>query len=64
MKNNKYINWFMSAVVAVTGFTMTACEDEPDKYEIADGIPTINYVRMADFAASDSLMKIERSKFL
>ena len=56
MKNNKYINWFMSAVVAVTGFTMTACEDEPDKYEIADGIPTINYVRMADFAASDSLI--------
>lgn len=57
MKNNKYMNWFFAAAVAVTGFTLTACEDEPDKYEIAGGVPTIKYVRLPDIAAADSLLE-------
>lgn len=57
MKNNKYMNWFFAAAVAVAGFTMTACEDEPDKYEVAGGFPTVKYVRLPDIAAADSLLE-------
>lgn len=35
MKNNRYTNWFFAAAVVVAGFSMAACEDEPDKYEVA-----------------------------
>ena len=52
----KYMNWFLVAVMTVVGFSMTACEDEPDKYEIADGVPTVKYVRLSDPAAADSLL--------
>lgn len=31
MKNNRYTNWFFAAAVVVAGFSMAACEDEPDK---------------------------------
>ncbi|MBQ2089379.1 MAG: hypothetical protein II472_04045, partial [Lachnospiraceae bacterium] len=24
---------------------MTSCKDQPDKYEVADGTPTVHYVR-------------------
>lgn len=34
MKNNRYTNWFFAAAVVVAGFSMAACEDEPDKYEV------------------------------
>lgn len=34
---------FLFALAA--GFAFTACEDEPDKYEVAGGTPTIDYVR-------------------
>lgn len=37
MKNNRYTNWFFAAAVVVAGFSMAACEDEPDKYEVAGG---------------------------
>lgn len=41
----RYINWFFVAALAMMGCFMTACEDQPDKYEIADGVPTLKYVR-------------------
>lgn len=56
MKNYKYTNWFLAVVMTVVGFSMTACEDEPDKYEIADGVPTVKYVRSPLPAVSDSLL--------
>lgn len=56
MKNSKYINRFYTTVLVVTGFFMMACEDEPDKYEVAGGKPTVQYVRVPDLAASDSLL--------
>lgn len=46
----------MAATMAVAGLSNTACKDEPDKYEIADGLPSISYVRLTDPAASDSLL--------
>ncbi len=54
--NNKYMKWFYTAAVAVTALLMVACEDEPDKYEIAGGSPTIKYVRMPDPLVADSLL--------
>lgn len=46
---------FAVALAAVcAGFT--SCEDEPDKYEVAGGIPTIDYVRPVDAASKDSLL--------
>ncbi len=32
----RYINCFFVAALAMMGCFMTACEDQPDKYEIAD----------------------------
>ena len=44
----------MALVAAGAGFT--SCEDEPDKYEVAGGTPTIDYVRPVDAASKDSLL--------
>lgn len=44
----------MALVAAGAGFT--SCEDEPDKYEVAGGTPTIDYVRPVDVASKDSLL--------
>lgn len=54
--NNNYINGLLAAVLAVAGFSMTACEDEPDKFELADGTPVVKYVRLPDVEAADSLI--------
>ena len=56
MKNYRYINYFFAILLVATGFSLTSCEDEPDKYEVASGYPTVNYVRVTDIAASDSLL--------
>ena len=58
MKNNRYTNWFFAAAVVVAGFSMAACEDEPDKYEVAGGKPTLKYVRVPDPAAAIIVQKI------
>ena len=47
---------FAATTFAVLAMVMTACEDEPDKYEVADGLPTVKYVRMTTPSASDSLI--------
>lgn len=41
----------------VMSMSMTSCEDQPNKYEITDGVPTINYIRMQDVALKDSLIE-------
>mgnify|MGYP004443924263 FL=1 len=43
------------ATVAATA-TLTGCKDEPDKYEVADGRPVVNYIRPLDPAKADSLL--------
>lgn len=54
---NKYIRkGLFLAAVAVAGFAMISCEDEPDKYEVAGGVPTIRYIRSPKAAAADSLL--------
>ena len=52
----RYINWFFVAALAMMGCLMTACEDQPDKYEIADGVPTLEYVRSPLPEEADSLL--------
>lgn len=52
----RYINWFFVAALAMMGCLMTACEDQPDKYEIADGVPTLKYVRSPLPEEADSLL--------
>ena len=41
---------------ATLGLAMTACEDQPEKFELTDGTPVIHYIRPQDVAAKDSLL--------
>ena len=42
----RYIRNIMILAAAVLGFA--SCEDYPDAFELADGVPTVHYVRYAD----------------
>lgn len=44
------------ALMTLTAVGFASCEDQPDKFELANGLPTIKYVRMTDPALSDSLL--------
>lgn len=56
MKNiiSKISIYAAAALVAVLSFT--ACEDEPDRFRLADGKPTVYYIRPVAAAAADSLL--------
>ena len=54
--NNKIFKGLTATLVACAMMGTTACEDEPDKYEIASGRPTVNYIRPVALASSDSLL--------
>lgn len=56
MKFNNIKTWLMLSVMAVMGATIVSCADQPDKFELADGVPTVMYVRSPKASASDSLM--------
>lgn len=43
-----------SAIVA--GFSAVSCEDEPDRFKQADGVPVVHYIRPVNVEASDSLL--------
>lgn len=56
MKKNKLFKSLLGlCVVALAGMT-TACEDQPDKFEMAGGVPSISYVRLTSQESSDSLL--------
>lgn len=42
--------------VIFAGSVFTSCEDQPDAFELTDGVPEINYVRMPYLAQADSLI--------
>lgn len=44
-KINQYTKGLLFAVLAVAGLTLTSCKDQPDKYEVADGTPSVDYIR-------------------
>ena len=45
-----------AAAVMMAAAGLTACQDEPDRFELADGKPTVYYVRPLNAAAADSLL--------
>ena len=44
------------AAIAFSAFAFTACEDEPDKYEISGGNPVIRYIRPLGLESGDSII--------
>lgn len=56
MKNiiSKISIYAAAALVAAASFT--ACQDEPDRFRLTDGIPTVYYIRPVKAAAADSLL--------
>ena len=46
MKLNKLFGWLGIFFMMISATTLTSCEDQPDKFELTDGTPTINYIRM------------------
>lgn len=57
MKITKFFSWlFVSLSVVLVGSVFTSCEDQPDKFELTDGVPEINYIRMPYLAQADSLI--------
>lgn len=56
MKYNKISSLMLAALTICSGFVLQSCEDEPDKFELTDGTPTIYYIRPASVASKDSLL--------
>ena len=54
-KNIAKIAFWMSAFFCLA-LGLTACKDEPDRFEMTDGLPTIHYVRPIDVTVKDSLL--------
>ena len=45
-----------AAALLVAAMSFTACQDEPDRFRLTDGKPTVYYVRPVKAAAADSLL--------
>ena len=54
--NNKIFKGLYIALAACSMIGFTACEDEPDKYEISGGTPTIRYIRPVNVESADSIL--------
>jgi hypothetical protein len=56
MKNiiSKISIYAAAALLAAVSFT--ACEDEPDRFRLTEGVPTVYYVRPVAAASADSLL--------
>ncbi|HLP06222.1 MAG TPA: glycan-binding surface protein [Paludibacter sp.] len=50
------IKMVISLVVLVALVAVPACNDNPDEYKIASGVPSVSYVRIPDVLKSDSLV--------
>jgi hypothetical protein len=62
--NNKILSVMLLGATAFTGLSITSCVDEPDKYEIAGGTPSIDYVRLCDVTKKDSMLTVSGSAFI
>lgn len=59
--NNKDMKKLFNSLFLLTALTLTTavftgCKDEPDKYEVSDGNPTISYIRPLGAESADSLL--------
>ncbi|MDR0893175.1 MAG: glycan-binding surface protein [Mediterranea sp.] len=52
----RYTQGLVALFALLAGVALTACEDQPDKYEVADGVPTVKYVRLPAPVSADSLL--------
>lgn len=52
----KNMKWVALMALAVAGMGLTSCEDQPDKYKITSGTPSISFIRPVDVAKKDSLL--------
>ena len=56
-KINKISRWLLcTALVTCQVAFLSSCEDEPDKYEISGGKPTIRYIRPLGLESADSIL--------
>ena len=56
MKNSISKISIYAAAALVAAVSFTACQDEPDRYRLTDGKPTVYYIRPVKAAAADSLL--------
>ena len=56
MKNMMILKKTAVLASAIAGMALASCEQQPGKYEMADGVPEVRYVRPVNVDASDSLM--------
>lgn len=56
MKKNKIFKGLFLALVVSATMVSTSCKDEPDKYEIADGTPSVYFIRPVSAASRDSII--------
>ena len=48
--------WVKALTALCLIFAMGSCDEQPEAFELTDGIPSISYVRVPDAASSDSLL--------
>ena len=54
---NKISRWLVcTALITFNISLFTSCKDEPDKYEISGGTPTIRYIRPVNVESADSIL--------
>lgn len=56
MKSKHIFKGLLGAVLLLSTCTLVSCEDQPDKFEMTGGVPTIMYVRLTDPLKGDSLL--------
>ena len=56
MKTNKIIKRLSLALVGFAALATTSCKDEPDAYKIADGKPSVMFIRPVNAASKDSII--------
>lgn len=57
MKKNKIFRGLLGLMaMAAMAMATTSCNDQPDKFEMTAGVPTIHYVRLTSPESSDSLL--------
>ena len=52
----KHIDRIFTAIAISAGLLAVSCEDQPDAFKLADGVPQLHYIRPVDVASADSLL--------
>ena len=52
----KNIKSYLAALTLASACFATSCEDQPDAFRLADGVPVLHYIRPVDVNSADSLL--------